>query len=181
MKVKVRITFSLCGNCGTMCFPELTITAAERGRVVWVLPSSNWKWFWFKTDRFILENITGRNMWAQQEMEQLYSSTKKIINFNDNLTNLSHSPAKHLCWRLWGRRWGRAWCRAPSWTSAWSLFPRRWSCQRKEMKRTRIEASYWNGIPDNPSGDIYEASNKESSGWRLSRWIVAHLWKIFEK
>ena len=32
-----------------MCFPELTITAAERGRVVWVLPSSNWKLFRFKT------------------------------------------------------------------------------------------------------------------------------------
>merc|ERR1719500_17638 len=39
----IHCTFSLCGNCGTMCFPELTITAAERGRVVWVLPSSNCK------------------------------------------------------------------------------------------------------------------------------------------
>ena len=39
-----ELTLSLWGNCGTMCFPELTMTAAERGRVVWVRPSSNWKW-----------------------------------------------------------------------------------------------------------------------------------------
>ncbi len=34
-------TLSLGGNCGTLCFPELSRTAEDRGRLLEVLPSSN--------------------------------------------------------------------------------------------------------------------------------------------
>ena len=34
-------------------------------------------------------------------------------------------------------------------------------------------------IPDYPSGDIDEASDKETGGWRLSGRIVAHLEVMF--
>ena len=47
-------------------------------------------------------------------------------------------------------------------------------------KRFWTKYSEADGIPDHPRGDIDEASNKETGGWRLPRRIVAHLSHNFE-
>ena len=49
-----------------------------------------------------------------------------------------------------------------------------------EKERFWTNYSDADGIPDHPGGNIDEASNKETGGWRLPRRIVAHLSHNFE-